>query len=233
MYMLKEINYHKYCVIIPAYNAANTITELIKAIYKTNILLKIIVIDDGSTDGTSAMAESFPNVNVYKHDRNRGKGEAIKTGIREACLAGFQYAIFIDADLQHDPLKIGEFINIREKCGSDIVLGKRSFLKTAMPLHRILSNSITSFMISLRTNRRVHDSQCGYRLVDITKVPIRHITETGFQFESEFLIKMLSFGLKYSEIQTPTIYNKSASSINNLMDTVRFIILFFKSYLWF
>lgn len=231
--MLKEINYHKYCIIIPAYNAANTITELIKAIYETNILLKIIVIDDGSTDGTSTVLEPFPNVNVYKHDRNMGKGEAIKTGIRKACLAGFQYAIFIDADLQHDPLKIVEFINIREKCGSDIVLGQRSFLKTGMPLHRILSNSITSFVISLRTNRRVHDSQCGYRLVDITKVTSGNITETGFQFESEFLIKTLLSGLKYSEIRIPTIYNRSTSSINNLMDTVRFIILFFKSYLWF
>jgi len=230
--MLKNKIYHKYCIIIPAFNAADTISDLIKVIHKLNLPLKIFVVDDGSTDCTFDNAKAFQQVSVYKHDFNRGKGEAIKTGIKEARSGGFKYAIFIDADLQHDPLKIGKFIDIREKEGSDIVLGIRSFFKTAMPFHRILSNSITSFMISLRTGCRVHDSQCGYRLVKISKVPIENLKESGFQFESEFLIKMLSSELKYCEIPIPTIYNISASSINNLMDTLRFIRLYLKSYLW-
>jgi len=230
--MIENKIYNKYCVIIPAYNAADAISDLIKVIHKLNPPLKIFVIDDGSVDGTFDNAKAFQQVSVYKHDFNRGKGEAIKTGIKEARSGGFQYAIFIDADLQHDPHLIEEFILIREQKDIDLVLGKRSFLKTKMPFHRILSNSITSFMISLRTGCRVHDSQCGYRLVDITKVPIGNITETGFQFESEFLIKMLSSGLKYCEIPIPTIYNKSTSSINNLMDTIKFIRLYLKSYLW-
>lgn len=232
MQMLENKIYHKYCIIIPAYNAADTISDLIEVIQKLNPSLKIFIIDDGSTDKTFDTAEAFQQVSVYKHDFNRGKGEAIKTGIKEARSGGFQYAIFIDADLQHDPSKIGKFINVREKEGSDIVLGKRSFLKTTMPIHRIFSNSITSFMISLRTGLRVHDSQCGYRLVNISKVPIENLKESGFQFESEFLIKMLSLGLKYCEIPIPTIYDKSASSINNLMDTIKFIRLYLKSYLW-
>ncbi|MCK4639979.1 MAG: glycosyltransferase family 2 protein [Candidatus Marinimicrobia bacterium] len=230
--MLENKIYHKYCIIIPAYNAADTISDLIKVIYKLNPSLKIFVVDDGSTDCTFDNAKTFQQVSVYKHDFNRGKGEAIRTGIKEAKSSGFHYAIFIDADLQHDPHLIEEFILIREQKDVDLVLGKRSFLKTKMPFHRILSNSITSFMISLRTGLRVHDSQCGYRLVNISKVPIENLKESGFQFESEFLIKMLSSGLKYCEIPIPTIYDKSASSINNLIDTIKFIRLFLKSYLW-
>ena len=230
--MLENKIYHKYCVIIPAYNAADTISDLIKVIHKLNPSLKIFVVDDGSTDGTFDKAKAFQQVSVYKHDFNRGKGEALRTGIKEAKSIGFHYAIFIDADLQHDPHLMKNVILMREQKDVDLVLGQRSFLKTKMPFHRIISNSITSFMISLRTGLRVHDSQCGYRLVNISKVPIENLKESGFQFESEFLIKMLSLGLKYCEIPIPTIYDKSASSINNLMDTIKFIRLYLKSYLW-
>ncbi|MBU4445721.1 glycosyltransferase, partial [bacterium] len=82
--MIENKIYHKYCVIIPAFNAVDTICDLIKVIHKLNPSLKIFVVDDGSVDGTFDTAKAFQQVSVYKHGFNRGKGEAIKTGIKEA-----------------------------------------------------------------------------------------------------------------------------------------------------
>jgi len=231
--MKEIINYKNYCVIIPAYNAQQTILEVVKSTNQTIPNLKIIVINDGSTDDTASIVSEDKSILLYQHESNRGKGAAIKTGIRIAKEAGYNYGIFIDADMQHDPRKIKEFIRLRDLQNSDMVLGVRSFLKTNMPLHRMLSNSITSFLISIRVGKRIHDSQCGYRLVNLLNINPDTYNNDGFQFESEFLIKMIYSGAKFCEIPIPTIYNEAGSSINNLLDTCRFIKLFLSSYFWF
>ncbi len=231
--MKREIDYSKYCVIIPAYNAEKQIDNVIGEIKNVNQNLTIIVVDDGSSDDTAFVVEKQRAVKLIRHEKNRGKGAAIKSGIQTALINDFHYALFIDADLQHDPQKVNDFIDIREKDDLELVLGLRTFWGSGMPFHRILSNSITSFMISLRIGKRVHDSQCGYRLIDITRIKTDDIINDGFQFESEFLIKMIYSGMKYSEILIPTTYNKSGSSINNVMDTVRFTYLYLKSFFWF
>ncbi|MBU1065832.1 glycosyltransferase family 2 protein [bacterium] len=231
--MKKVRNIKKYCTIVPAYNAKHTISEVIKSIHRIIPGLQITVVDDGSTDGTASIVSESKSVILIPHKSNLGKGAAIKTGIRYAKEAGFQYGIFIDADMQHDPEKIVEFICLREKYNSDMILGKRSFLRTDMPFHRMLSNSITSFMISIRTGKRVHDSQCGYRLIKLSNLNPDIFDNDGFQFESEIIIKMLYLDANYCEIPIPTIYNNAGSSINNLLDTLRFIKLFLYSYLWF
>ena len=231
--MKEIIDYKKYCVIVPAYNAQQTILEVVKSAHRTIPDLKIIVIDDGSTDDTAFIVSEDKSILLFRHVSNMGKGAAIKTGIRIAKEAGYNYGIFVDADMQHDPRKINEFIRLKELQNSDMVLGVRSFVKAGMPFHRVLSNSITSFLISIRVGKRVHDSQCGFRLVKLTDINPENFNNDGFQFESEFLIKMIYSGTIFCEIPIPTIYNKAGSSINNLPDTLRFIKLFFSSYLWF
>lgn len=231
--MKNTVDMKKYCAIIPVYNARDTLTDVVKSIHRFVPEIQIIIIDDGSTDPVSSIISEDKLVIQIRHGSNKGKGAAIKTGIRCARKAGFQFGIFIDADMQHDPEKMKEFIYLREKYNSDMILGKRSFLKTEMPVHRMLSNSITSFMISIRTGKRVHDSQCGYRLIKLSNLIPDIFENDGFQFESEFLIKMLNSDISYCEIPIPTIYNNTGSSINNLLDTLRFIKLFLISYLWF
>lgn len=227
------MNENKYCIIIPAYNAAANIDSVINLIQSYYPQIHIIIIDDGSIDNTESIASQYQFISIYRHPSNKGKGAAIKTGIEKARQEGFSYAIFLDADLQHDPRKICDFIKVREQDNLDLVLGRRFFLRTSMPLHRILSNSITSFLISLRTGKRVHDSQCGYRLLNLTKISLDKFVENRFQFESEFLIRMVYDGIRYSEVTIPTIYSKSGSYINNIIDTIKFIKLYLSSFFWF
>jgi len=232
--MKKIIDYQKYCVVIPAYNPGKTISKLIQAIRAVDRYIQIIVVDDGSTDDSISSIPAEQSVLIHSYVTNMGKGAAIKTGVRCARERGFRYGLFLDADMQHDPARILEFIKRREVNRTDLVLGIRSFFKTGMPFHRILSNSITSFLISLRVGQRIHDSQCGYRLVDLNNAAFEQCHDQGFQFESEFLIKSIYTGANYCEVVVPTIYHQSGfSSISNLLDTFRFIRMFLTSFKWF
>lgn len=222
----------EYCIVIPAYRAADRLPSLVKRIFETISGIHVFIINDGSQAGDYAFVEQDPDITVIHHETNLGKGAALKTGLKAARRQNYRFAVCLDADLQHEPQKIIDFIRMRETQDSQLVLGRRNFSHPIMPLHRILSNTITSLLISLRTGKRIHDSQCGYRLIDLEGICIDRLQEDGFQLESEFLLKALPANIRYSELNIPTIYNKSGSSINNLKDTVKFIILFLRSYLW-
>ena len=226
------MNNRNYCIIIPAYQAVETLPPLLKYITMQFAENDIFIVDDGSTDQTSDVINDYPQIHLIKQPVNRGKGAALHSGLREAYRLGYQFAACLDADLQHDPNYISRFIADQKQTGSDLVLGIRDFTFRTMPFHRILSNTITSFLISLRTGRRIHDSQCGYRLLNLKIMQPFQFSENGFQFESEVLIKLLLAGFKYTEVKIPTIYCTNHSSINNVKDTYKFIRLFFKSYLW-
>ena len=99
----------KVLVTIPAYNGAGTLPELIGQIKRLQPSLAIIVIDDGSTDGTGKVAQAA-GANVITQDRNRGKGEALKTGFAYAVAHDYDAVITLDADLQHDPAEIQRFL---------------------------------------------------------------------------------------------------------------------------
>lgn len=222
----------KYCVIIPAFQASESLPTLIKQIQLIPLSIKIIVVNDGSTDNTLDVLGKLSDIIVVNHQINLGKGAAIKSGIKKARKLGFQYAICIDSDLQHSPELIPDFIKSQSEADVSLVLGVRQFSREIMPFHRILSNTVTSFVVSIRIGKRVHDSQCGYRLIHISDIDIDQFNENGFQFETELLLKIISAGATFKEIPINTIYNKSNSSINNAKDTLKFIKLFLRSYLW-
>ncbi|MBO8131730.1 MAG: glycosyltransferase family 2 protein [Candidatus Marinimicrobia bacterium] len=223
-----------FIIIIPAYNSSNTIEKLLTTIKSLYRGIDIVVIDDGSRDYTVKVLEKFKNVDVLRNKVNRGKGYSLKKGLLYAKKMGYRYAITIDSDLQHPPEKIGEFIKANNGGDYEFVSGWRDFSPKIMPFHRILSNTITSLLISLRTGKRIHDSQCGFRLYKLENFKIGYYKENGFQFESEYLIRtLLKPDINFREIKIPTIYSRgSKSSINNLLDTIKFTMLFFRSYLW-
>ncbi len=222
-----------YCIIIPAYQAVETLPVLLQILRTEYPQLPVIVVNDGSTDDTKDFVNSHDGIRKIEHSTNRGKGAAIKSGVIAAQNAGFTYAICIDADLQHPPEKIDEFIRTQKQVGADMVIGRRNFDFRFMPFHRILSNTITSLLISMRIGRRVHDSQCGFRLINIGSLDPERFYENGFQFESEFLMKVVPALPKIAEVPIETIYHPSGtSSISNAKDTLKFISLFFRSYLW-
>ncbi|MDD5765676.1 MAG: glycosyltransferase family 2 protein [Candidatus Marinimicrobia bacterium] len=223
---------NKYCIIVPTYQSSETLLPLIYRIRNVTPEIPLIIVDDGSTDDSEKVFNQINDVTIVRHPVNRGKGAAIKSGINKAKQMKCTCGIFIDSDLQHAPEKIPEFIASKEYQNVRMILGRRSFTLWNMPFHRFLSNTVTSFIISFRTMRRVHDSQCGFRLIDLDSIQTYLCADDGFQFESEFLIRALTSGVSFVEIEIPTIYNNSHSSIRNIRDTGRFILLILKSYIW-
>ena len=212
-------------IIIPAYNPLDTFKNLISSIYKI-CPLPIIVVDDGSMPSIQL---EHQNLILIRNINNIGKGYSLNKAFHYAHDKGYTHAVTMDADFQHDPQMLGTFLGIKKDVA--IVIGKRDY-NNNMPIHRQLSNKITSLIISYICGKKVYDSQCGYRRYKLSNICSENFIENGFQFETEVLIKLLSRkNCTLHQIKIPTIYDKEISSMNNILDTFKFIRLIFRYFL--
>ena len=209
-------------IIIPAFNPTDSFLSLLKTI-STISKLTIIIIDDGSFP---EIIIKNPEIIILRNKQNQGKGFSLLKAFNYAQENGFTHAVTLDADSQHDPKLIEMFLEVNENIS--LVLGTRNFGKD-MPCHRRISNKLTSLIISFLCGDTIQDSQCGYRRYKLIDVCSEIFIETGFQFESEILIKLLRKKCSYHQIDIPTIYGKEKSSINNIIDTLKFIRLILRS----
>jgi glycosyltransferase involved in cell wall biosynthesis len=221
----------KLLVLIPAFNAEKTISSLIDQISAYIPGKDILVVDDGSTDRTYQLAKES-GANCLQHKKNKGKGEALKTGFEYAVEKGYSGVITLDADLQHDPKFIPEFIRVAENSTSDILVGTRNIRLKTMPFPRWLTNNVTSIIVSILGDTKVRDSQSGYRYISTEVLRSFKLSTKKYEFESEILIKAGRKGFKIAPVPISTIYQGSKSFINPLVDTGRFIKLMWKSLFW-
>jgi len=193
--------------VIPAYNEEGRIGKVVREARK--YVETVIVVDDGSTDRTAEEARKEGAI-VIRHSRNKGKGEALKTGLKAFEERNGKYLIFIDGDGQHDPKKIPEFVNLLES-GADVVVGRRDQRK--MPVVRKISNRLTSFLLKILFNVNVSDTQCGYRGFRREVFGKIDIRESRFNVESQMLVDAAREGLKIEEVEIPTIYGEEKSKV--------------------
>jgi len=219
-----------YLVIIPAYNAASTISTLIENILNHVNKRDVVVVDDGSKDQTSVLVRGFGIV-VLQHPENRGKGEALRTGFIYALRNNYAAVITIDADLQHEPGSIPDFVRRSDKF-TGILIGTRKRNLQNMPLARWSSNNLTSIMISVLAGQSVRDSQSGYRWISTEVLKKIRLKSKRYDQEPELLIKAGRAGLKIDEVPIRTIYTGGKSFVNPLVDTARFIRLMWRSLWW-
>ena len=209
-------------IIIPAFNPPDSFLSLLKTI-STISKLTIIIIDDGSFP---KIIIKNPEIILLRNKQNQGKGFSLLKAFNYAQENGFTHAVTLDADSQHDPKLIEMFLEVNENIS--LVLGTRKFEKD-MPYHRRISNKLTSSIISFLSGQAIQDSQCGYRRYKLIDICSEQFIETGFQFESEILIRLLRNKCSYHQIDIPTIYGSEKSSINNIIDTLKFIRLILRS----
>lgn len=181
--------------------------------------------DDASTDATVALLGKA-NANVVCLDRHAGKAAALQRGFRYALAKNYDAVITIDSDLQHAHSVLPNFLQKFED-GAELVLGRRAFARGKMPRMRILSNWLSSGLVSRLAKRHVADSQCGFRLIGKNYMNTE-AKAAGFQYETEFLVRALWRGASYAEVDIPTIYNGAKSSMKYLSDTVKFSLLFMR-----
>lgn len=210
-------------ILIPALNAATSLPAVLASVALTVPSASVIVVDDGSSDATSAIAAQL-GVMVVHHSENRGKGAALQSGFDAALKVGHWNALVtMDADGQHAPEDLVHLIHEWHQSGADIVLGDRSIIGTKMPWARRLSNAITSFLVSARTGVRVPDSQCGYRLISRHVLELVRMRSTGFEAETGFLIAAARHGFRISSARVQTIYANEKSAMTHWVTTKAFI----------
>ncbi len=216
----------KYDILIPAYNAEKTLAELLEEIKGLpDLPSHLIIVDDGSTDKTAEIALQFTD-HLLQNKEREGKGFALRQGFDQFLThSAADYLICLDADLQHPPQSILEFLKKAEHNSSSILIGKRGRKVREMPLLRILSNTITSLVLSLLTGQKIEDSQCGFRMIKREVLTELKLCENGFQLESEFILKASRKGYRLEFVDIPTIYGNHPSNIDHLGDTLRFIKL--------
>ena len=218
-------------IIIPAYNAEKTIGQLLEKISKYISLKNVIVINDGSLDNTANIIKKTEAI-ILEHSNNSGKGAALKTGIKYILTQNYEAIIILDADLQHNPDTIPEFIRIWQETEADIVLGNRMHNISSMPLARIFSNRTTSFFVSWRAKNKIPDSQCGYRLLTRKVLETIKLEDDGYLLETELLIKAGRNGFNFAFVPIETIYNDEKSYINHLKVIIKFIKIILRSLKW-
>ncbi len=208
------------CVIIPTYNESRKIAKLISAIRQYN--LDVLVVDDGSTDRTSFIAQNS-RAYVLRSRNNKGKGASLIRGFNYALANEYDAVVTMDGDGQHQAQDLAYFIRLAKYSDNGILIGNRMQRIKNMPLVRVLANRIMSWFISCLVRQKIPDTQCGFRLIKKEVLRRLRLTTSKYETESEMLIKAGRLGFKIKSVPIKTIYSGEKSQINPFIDTLRFI----------
>jgi glycosyltransferase involved in cell wall biosynthesis len=212
--------------ILPALNAARFLPDVIRDIQRHQPGLRILVVDDGSTDGTADTARAA-GAEVIVHEVNKGKGEALKTGYRWAGEQGIDWVFTMDSDGQHLPGEMQGFLDAAEGEGLDVVVGTRMARTEGMPWIRLMTNRFTSWVVSRLAGCPIPDSQNGYRLYRAPLLQGIRLQTSRYDSESEILVRLARKGARIGSAPITTVYGDETSSINPFVDTGRFFRLVF------
>lgn len=192
----------KVYIVIPAFNESKRIKKVLEELESTNF--PVIVVDDGSRDSTFEQISKY-HVIVLRHRVNLGKGAALKTGCEAAFSLGAEAIIMMDSDGQHRGEDLPKFIHALETKKFDIIFGSRN-LKFGVPLVRFIGNKTASIIVNLLFGIYISDLICGFRA--FTRQAFKKIEweSTGYDLETEMVIKTGLNKLKYCEVAVETVY---------------------------
>lgn len=183
----------KVLAIIPALNAERTLLPVI--VEARRQIEPVLVIDDGSSDRTGEVAREGGAI-VLRHDVNRGKGAALKTGFAWALEHGYDGVITLDADGQHLAREIPKFLQERERGGGDLIIGGRSHLFAEMLPRRRNANRFSAWCIARASGANITDSQSGFRFYSANLLRSLELRANGFDLESEVIVRAGREGLR-------------------------------------
>ncbi len=190
-------------VVVPAFNEAETIDELLSQVLASPVVAEIIVVDDGSTDGTRerlrALEGREPRIRVVLHEKNRGKGAAVRTGFAEA---RSEIVVIQDADLEYDPSEYPVLLQPILEGNADAVFGSRFLSGSSRVLyykHR-LGNGFLTFLSNLATDLNLTDMETCYKAVRRDLLQSLDLTQERFGIEPELTAKLSRAGARVYEV---------------------------------
>ena len=213
-------------VIIPTYNNASTIAKVIADVklYATDV----IVVNDGSTDNTSSILHEIEDVKLIEYKDNKGKGYALKLGLRKATEWGYRYAITIDSDGQHFADDIPVFIDKIEEKPDSLLIGARNLNADNMPSKNTFANKFSNFWYKVETGNTLADTQSGYRLYPLEKLQGTRFITQRYEFEVEVIVRAAWKGINVENVPIKVYYppvEERVSHFRPLPDFTRISIL--------
>jgi len=216
----------KVCVIIPTYNNQNTIAAVIIDVKKYTD--SIIVVNDGSTDGTSEILKQFNDIIVVEYAENIGKGQALRLGFNRALELGFDYVITIDADGQHYADDLPLFLQKLNVNPGSLIVGSRNINAEGMPGKNTFANKFSNFWFKFETGINLPDTQSGYRLYPIKLYRNTRFFTRKYEFEIEVLVRSAWRNIPIIPIPIKVYYppgDERVSHFKPLQDFTRISIL--------
>ncbi len=211
----------KIAAVIPAYNEEKHIGDVVRRTRQK--LDDVLVVDDGSHDKTAERAREA-GAEVIVHEKNLGKGETIKTGLRH--FLDRQFVVILDADGQHRPEEIDRFTAAALSADEPrLILGNRMSDLSSMPRVRRFVNRWMSKRISAVCGQEIPDTQCGFRMLHRQLIPELLGGAARFDYETEMLIIASRKGFRIASVPISTVYSDEVSSIHPVRDTLRFFKL--------
>ena len=189
----------------------------------------VIVVDDGSTDDTAAAAKAA-GAEVVRHPGNRGKGVAVRSGLDAVRGRGFSHVLLMDGDLQHRPADVPRLVAAAAAGDADVIVGARSFDRAQMPSSRYWSNVIGSWALGGLVGVPIRDTQSGFRLIRLSALEPLTLTSTGYEIETEMLIRLARRGSIVREVPVALAYDGAPSKLRPVRDTTRtcFLALYYR-----
>jgi glycosyltransferase involved in cell wall biosynthesis len=189
-------------VLIPAYQAERSVGEVVRGTLRH--VSRTLVVDDGSTDGTSRRADET-GAQVLRLAENSGKGSAIRSGLARILETGATHVAFVDADGQHDPDDLPALLEAARQ-GDDFVIGSRMARPEETPAVRYRTNEIGSRILTRMTGHDVEDGQSGYRVIAADLLRRLKLSARGYLIETEILLKAAPHVARFRHVPVRAIY---------------------------
>jgi glycosyltransferase involved in cell wall biosynthesis len=208
----------RFLTALPVYNEAAHVAGVLDEVLR--FTPDVLVVDDGSTDGTSTLLAARGDIRVVRHTANAGYGAALATAFRETLAGGWDGLVTIDCDGQHQPRLIPDFV--AAAATADIVSGSR-YLKrfpgdSRPPVARRRINMEITAEINARLGLAITDAFCGFKAYSRRALAALHVTETGYAMPLEVWVQAAAAGLKIVELPVPLLYLDLARSFGGALD---------------
>ncbi|HUY92702.1 MAG TPA: glycosyltransferase family 2 protein [Pirellulales bacterium] len=209
---------HRILTALPVYNEVGHVADVVREVRRSSP--EVLVVDDGSTDGTADVLASLKGVRRLTHETNRGYGAALRSAFEYAQRENFQVLVTIDCDGQHEPKRIPRFV--AACAGWDIVSGSR-YLKvypgdSQAPADRRKINEQLTAEINRRLGLHLTDAFCGFKAYRVAALPRLHLSETGYAMPLELWVQAAHAGLRIRELPVPLIYLDEKRSFGGSLD---------------
>ncbi|MBU4262431.1 MAG: glycosyltransferase family 2 protein [Proteobacteria bacterium] len=208
-------------VIIPVYNHGGRIGEVIRQ--ARSLDLPIIVVDDGSTDTTSAILSNLTEISVIRHPVNQGKGAALLSGFAAALAQNCNWAITIDGDGQHNPEDARLLLQAAAQAGRTLVVGRREGMAGKnVPWTSRFGRGFSNFWVWVSGGPFIKDSQSGFRLYPLPESLYLNVKARRYQFEVEILVRARRRGIAIIEAPVQVVYQDRGERVSHFRPWVDF-----------